>query len=96
MTTPSVTITNHKVKRLRHSKLSYLANGLVPTRFVVVINNDKIWRRVYERWDRNVPSRPRSTVVGGPVPLIKVRDRQIDLTPEQRKQIGWDRYDVDR
>lgn len=80
-------ITDHRVHHPKRYP-GYPSNGLMLTKHQVILNGDKTWRRVYERWDLSLPPISKH-VVGRPVALVKIKEERIDLTPDQCKQIGW-------
>lgn len=85
----------HKVKHPLRGYPMYPRDGLMPTRFMIRFQDNPIWRRVYERWDLNLPSGS-SSYDGQPVALVKVAGEKIDLTPKQCAQIGWERGQSNR
>lgn len=77
------TITKSKVKWPQRGISLYPVHGLVQTKFMVMLDDDKIWRRVYDRYD-GIVGKDRKFVL-----VVKVLGEPIDLTPEQSKIIGY-------
>lgn len=71
-------ITRHHIKGMQRGFPMYSTNGLMPTKFLVELDGDKIWRRIYDRYDGRKF-----------IPLVKLGGLFADLTPKQRKQIGY-------
>lgn len=71
-------ITRHRIKGMKRGFPSYPSNGLMPTKHLVELDGDKIWRRVYDRYDGRKF-----------VPLVKLGVCFADLSPQQKKQIGY-------
>lgn len=71
-------ITRHRIKGMQRGFPTYPTNGLMPTKHMVELDGDKVWRRIYERYEG-----------GRFIPLVKLGGLFADLTPKQRKQIGY-------
>jgi hypothetical protein len=82
-----VEITRHRVKGTLRGWGG--SNGLMQTKYVVELDGDKVWRRVYERWDYS-NGNVSSLYDGQPVPVVKVKGKVFDLTSDQIILIGWD------
>jgi hypothetical protein len=81
-------ITKHKTKRLVSPKMSH---GLMATPLMIVVDNDGVWRRVYDDWDTY--QKPAARPAGNNGPLIQScfmdRGERVYLTERQQQLIGW-------
>lgn len=76
--------TKVQVKVPRRGFPSYPTNGYLATKFMVVIGDDKRWRRVCDRFDEKVEG------VHTFVPCVLDADGMRDLTADEVAQVGYE------
>ena len=78
MATPGK-ITRFTIEGLKRGFPSYPSNGRMPTKFLIELNGDKRWRRVYDRFVKS----------GTYIPIVLDGSGYRDLTKEETKHIGY-------